>query len=112
MSDFIIKLNAELDLSKIKKQIDNFDNTSLKLTNISIDTAKIQKSLNSAFDKTYKVKIDTGSITKQIEKAVKAGLGTTGGSSSGGAAKPSGTPAGTDKATARISASGTSRPRP
>lgn len=74
MSDFTIKLNAELDLQNIKKQIENLDNASLELTKISVDTDKISKSITKAFNKSYTVKIDTSGITKQVQTAIQAGL--------------------------------------
>lgn len=101
MGDFTIKLNAELDLQNIKKQIENLDNASLELTNVNIDTGKISKSITKAFDKSYTVKIDTSSITKQIEGAVKAGLNTTGGGKTPKSTSPA---TGVDKSLARIEA--------
>lgn len=81
MSDFTIKIGTQLDTSKIKTKLGEVENKPLKLTNISISKKSIgavQSQLKNVFNKSYPVKIDTSSISKQISDAIQAGMNSIG----------------------------------
>ena len=70
MSDFKIKVSAELDDASLKQSLEKgYD---LKINTKEIDN--ITSKLQSAFDKTYDIKINTSNIQKQISSAINSGL--------------------------------------
>ena len=70
MSDFEIKVSAELDDQNIKDALKKDYPLHISTKEIDNITSKLQ----SAFDKTYDIKINTSNIQKQISSAINSGL--------------------------------------